>query len=40
MFVQIRLESKGLSTLFAGVRLGVGVRLDVGSKVGLVRKGF
>ena len=36
MFVQVGLEGKGLVAARAGVRLRVGVGLDVGAEVGLV----
>lgn len=38
MLVQVGLESEGLSTAGARVRLGVGVRLDVRSKVRFIRE--
>ena len=40
MFGEVRLQSKGLSTLAAGVRLVAGVRLCVCSQVALVGKGL
>ena len=40
MLVQVRLESKGFVAPCAHEWLGVGVRLNVRSKVALVRKGL
>ena len=40
MLAEVGLEGKRLSTLLAGERLVVGVGLNVGPQVGLVREGL
>lgn len=40
MLVQVGFQGESFAAAAADVRLGIGVRLDVGAQVGLVGEGF